>query len=59
MELERIERFGAEFVAKEKAEKEQKAAAIKGPIELIETGIKTVSTLYTESRAPGVSQLCF
>ena len=33
MEQERIERFGAEFVAKEKAEKEQKAAAVKGPIE--------------------------
>ena len=29
------------------------------PIDTIKHGIKTVKTLYTEDRQPGVAKLCF
>ena len=39
-------------------EKEAEKAAAKSPIETIQHGIKTVKTLYTEDRQPGVAKTC-
>ena len=54
LERDKRERFGgsaADYAAHEK--KNQKT-----PAQLVEHGIKTVKTLYTEMRAPGVAKTC-
>ena len=53
LERDRRERFGgaAGSAATEEAKK-------KTPAQLVEHGIKTVKTLYTELRAPGVAKTC-
>ena len=40
-------------------EESKKEKAEKSGLELLEHGIKTVKTLYTEFRQPGVAKLCF
>ena len=52
LERDKRERFGGKASAAEEAKKQ------KSPAELVEHGIKTVKTLYTEIRAPGVAKLC-
>ena len=51
LERDRRERFGGQAPKAEEAKK-------KTPAELVEHGIKTVKTLYTEIRAPGVAKTC-
>ena len=53
LEDDKRDRFGANYVAQEAQKKE------KPPKELIDTGIKTVNQIYTNSRAPGVAKTCF
>jgi len=52
LERDRKERFGGAAV---KAAEEAKK---KSPAEMVEHGIKTVKTLYTDIRAPGVAKTC-
>ena len=52
LERDRRERFGgAACKASDEAKK-------KSPAEMVEHGIKTVKTLYTDIRAPGVAKTC-
>jgi len=53
LERDRRERFGG--TGKTTAEE---AKIQKTPAQLVEHGIKTVTTLYTEFRAPGVAKTC-
>jgi len=55
LERDKRERFGN---LPPEAQAAQLAKQQKSPQELIEHGIKTVKTLYTEMRAPGVAKLC-
>lgn len=52
------ERFGKKFAA---GEVPQEVVKPKGPqgVELVKHGIKTVRTLYTEERQPGIAKTCF
>ena len=50
---DKIERFGLAAVEAEEAK-----ANSKTPAQLVENGIKMVTTLYPESRAPGVAKTC-
>jgi len=54
LERDKRERFGGTAAEYQAAE----AAKVKSPAELVENGIKTVETLYTELRAPGVAKTC-
>lgn len=54
LERDKRERFGGSAAAAGAAAKQQE----KSPQEQIEHGIKTVKTLYTELRAPGVAKTC-
>mmetsp|Transcript_118182 Transcript_118182/g.164634 ORF Transcript_118182/g.164634 Transcript_118182/m.164634 type:complete len:153 (-) Transcript_118182:71-529(-) len=56
LEQDKIERFGLEKYKQMKAEEEAKK---KSPIQIVESGIKKVETLYTEQRQPGVAKTCF
>lgn len=58
LERDRCERMGIPFV-EEKAFEMIKKKEQKPPLEEIKHGIKTVKTLYTEDRAPGVAKTCF
>ena len=58
LERDRCERMGIPFDEK-KAFENIKKKEEKSPIEQIKHGIKTVKTLYTEDRAPGVAKTCF
>lgn len=51
LERDKLERFGG--VLPPEAQEKKKT-----PIELADHGIKTVTTLYTEMRAPGVAKTC-
>ena len=53
LERDKRERFGGKGSS---AEVEKKAS--KTPAEQVEHGIKTVKTLYTEVRSPGVAKTC-
>ena len=53
LERDKRERFGGKGSS---AEAEKKAS--KTPAEQVEHGIKTVKTLYTEVRSPGVAKTC-
>jgi len=52
LERDKRERFGANYRAEEE-KKNQKT-----PAQLVEHAIKTIKTLYTEIRAPGVAKTC-
>ena len=52
LERDKRERFGSAAVA------QQEEAKKKTPAQLVEHAIKTVKTLYTEIRAPGVAKTC-
>ena len=54
LERDKRERFGGKGSSGAEAEKK----ASKTPAEQVEHGIKTVKTLYTEIRSPGVAKLC-
>ena len=56
-EMDMRERFGSEWTAKAEAQK-AKGKPEMSPIEQVNHGIKTVTTLYTEARAPGVATTC-
>lgn len=58
LERDRCERLGIPFV-EEKAFEIIKKKEQRPPLEEIKHGIKTVKTLYTEDRAPGVMKTCF
>lgn len=58
LEMDRCERSGIPYNEDEALAKILKKEE-KSPIELIKHGIKTVKTLYTEERAPGVAKTCF
>ena len=53
LERDRKERFGSSAAAAAADEAKKKS-----PAELVANGIKTVQTLYTEIRAPGVAKTC-
>lgn len=53
LERDKRERFGGAAGGGEEAKKKEKT-----PAEMVEHGIKTVKTLYTELRAPGVAKTC-
>ena len=52
LERDKRERFGGKLPSEESKKPE------KTPAQLVEHGIKTVKTLYTELRAPGVAKTC-
>ena len=59
LERDKMERFGKKpqtvvTASGEVIQKEEK----KDPIELVKHGLKTVRTLYTEDRQPGVAKTC-
>lgn len=58
LERDKCERLGIPF-DETKFFQQQKEKAKKPPLEQIQHGIKTVKTLYTEDRQPGVAKLCF
>jgi len=58
LERDKCERIGVAF-DETKFFEQQKEKAKKPPIEQIQHGIKTVKTLYTEDRQPGVAKTCF
>lgn len=58
IERDRCERMNVPFDESKFLEKEAAKAAEKPPLELIKHGIKTVKTLYTEDRQPGVAKTC-
>lgn len=51
LERDKLERFGGQLPPDAQEHK-------KSPLENVEHGIKTVKTLYTEIRAPGVAKTC-
>ena len=57
LERDRCERMGVPF-DEAKAFETIKKKEQKPPLEEIKHGIKTVKTLYTEERAPGVAKTC-
>lgn len=57
LEMDRCERAGIPYNEDEALAKIMKKQE-KPPIEDIKHGIKTVKTLYTEDRAPGVAKTC-
>jgi len=58
LERDKCERLGVAF-DETKFFEQQKEKAKKPPIEQIQHGIKTIKTLYTEDRQPGVAKTCF
>lgn len=58
LERDKCERFGIPFDESKFWEKEKEKQKM-SPIDTIKHGIKTVKTLYTEDRQPGVAKLCF
>lgn len=58
LERDRCERLGIPF-DESKAIENIKKKDKKPPLEEIKHGIKTVKTLYTEDRQPGVAKTCF
>jgi hypothetical protein len=56
-ELDMQDRFGKDWKAKAEESKE-KTKPKQTPEEMVAGGIKTVTTLYTEARAPGVAVTC-
>ena len=58
LEMDRCERHGIPYNEDEALAKIVKKEE-KTPLELIKHGIKTVKTLYTEERSPGVAKTCF
>lgn len=56
-ELDMQERFGKDWKAKAEEAKAKEKPQLAG-VELVENGIKMVTTLYTEARAPGVATTC-
>jgi hypothetical protein len=58
-EMDRCERAGIPYNEEEALAKIIKKTEEKAPIDEIKHGIKTVKTLYTEDRAPGVAKTCF
>lgn len=60
LERDRLERFGkAGPTGAPAGTGVTQAAPQKTPIEQVKHGIKTVETLYTEDRQPGVAKTCF
>ena len=57
LEMDRCERAGIPYNEDEALARIMKKQQ-KTPIEEIKQGIKTVKTLYTETRAPGVAKTC-
>ena len=57
LERDRCERLGIPFVESEAIENIKKKEK-RPPLEEIKHGIKTVKTLYTEDRQPGVAKTC-
>lgn len=53
LERDKMERFGGKIPESAQTKQNQKT-----PLEQVEHGIKTVTTLYTEIRAPGVAKTC-
>jgi hypothetical protein len=53
LEADKRERFGANYKTPEERKND------KTPLENIEHGIKTIKTIYTEFRQPGVAKTCF
>lgn len=58
LERDRCERTGIPFDETKVFEQIRKKEK-KSPMEELKHGIKTVKTLYTEDRAPGVAKTCF
>jgi hypothetical protein len=58
LERDRCERLGIPFDEKKALENIAKKDK-KPPIEELKHGVKTVKTLYTEDRQPGVAKTCF
>lgn len=58
LERDKCERLGVAF-DESKFWEVQKQKAKKPPLEMIQHGIKTIKTLYTEDRQPGVAKTCF
>ena len=56
-EMDMQERFGKEWKMKDELAKEDKKPVL-SPGEMVEHGIKTVTTIYTEARQPGVATTC-
>ena len=57
-ERDKCERLGIPF-DESKFWEQQKEKAKKPPLEMIKHGIKSIKTLYTEDRQPGVAKTCF
>jgi hypothetical protein len=58
LEMDRCERKGIPYNEEEALARIMKKEE-KPPIDDIKQGIKTVKTLYTEDRSPGVAKTCF
>ena len=58
LERDKCERLGKVF-NEEEFMKQEKEKSQKNPVDQIKHGIKTVMTLYTEDRQPGVAKTCF
>ena len=58
LERDKCERKGIAF-DETKFMEQQKEKAKMSPVEQIKHGIKTIKTLYTEDRQPGVAKTCF
>lgn len=58
LEMDRCERAGIPYNEQEAIDR-IKQKNKKPPIEEIKQGIKTIKTLYTEDRQPGVAKTCF
>jgi hypothetical protein len=56
--MDRCERTGVPYNEEEALAKILKKEE-KSPFEEIKHGIKTVKTLYTEERSPGIAKTCF
>ena len=54
LERDKRERFGGSAAQWE----EEKKKNVKTPAQIVEHSIKTIKTLYTDMRAPGVAKLC-
>ena len=61
LERDKMERLGKKYVpgSTTVAGTTETAQPKKDPIEMVKHGIKTVETLYTEDRQPGVAKTCF
>ena len=59
LQKEKEERFGKKFTSGQATESSGTSKPAITGVELVKHGLKTVRTLYTEDRNPGVAKTCF